>query len=147
MPCRIVIGLRVATYIHIGVHPLLIAFFAVGGEEDADCGLVVARVVVVQTAEGVAVLAGEAFAGGHATETARVVAQVAIGTVGLIASEGGAACGVADGGDDATERVGQEHVGRLGGQARQFPDQTSIHTLDLQERLPSLAILSLFSQK
>ncbi len=106
MPCRVIIGLRVAPHIHIGVHPHRVAFFAVGGEEDADCGLVVARVVVVQTAEGVAVLASEAFAGSHAGETTGVVAPVAVGAVYLVASEGGAACGVADGGDDATERVG-----------------------------------------
>src|SRR5579884_1607746 len=106
LPRRVIVGLRVATHVHVGVHALLVAFFAVGGEEDTDGGLVVARVVVVQATEGVGVLAGEAFAGSHAGEAARVVTQVAVGAVGLVARERGAACCVAEGGDHAAEWVG-----------------------------------------
>src|SRR5579885_3272318 len=117
LPRRIIVRLRVAPHIHIGVHPLLIAFFAIGGEEDTDGGFVIARVVVVQAAEGVGVLAGEAFAGSHAAETARVVAPVAVGAVSLVAREGRAASSVAEGGHHAAEWLSQQDVGRLGTQA------------------------------
>src|SRR5579885_2948141 len=129
LPRRIIVRLRVAPHIHIGVHPLLIAFFAIGGEEDTDGGFVIARVVVVQAAEGVGVLAGEAFARCHAGEAARVVAQVAVGAVGLVAAEGGAACCGTEGGDHAAEWVGQQDVGRRRTQARQFPDQTTVEAV------------------
>src|SRR5579885_1439289 len=129
LPRWVVVRFRVASHIHIGVHPLLITFFAVGGEEDADGWLVVARVVVVQAAEGVAVLAGEAFARCHARKAARVVAQVAVGAVGLVAAEGGAACCGTEGGDHAAEWVGQQDVGRRRTQARQFPDQTTVEAV------------------
>src|SRR5579884_4046377 len=129
LPRRVIVGLRVATDVHVGVHALLIAFFAIGGEEDADGWLVVARVVVVQAAEGVAVLAAEAFARCHARKAARVVAQVAAGAVGLVAAEGGAACCGTEGGDHAAEWVGQQDVGRRRTQARQFPDQTTVEAV------------------
>src|SRR5579885_1439884 len=129
LPRRIIIGLRVASHIHVGVHPLLITFFAVGGEENADGWLVVARVVVVQAAEGVAVLAAEAFARCHARKAARVVAQVAVGAVGLVAAEGGAACWGSEGGDHTAQRVSQQDVGRRRTQARQFPDQTTVEAV------------------
>src|SRR5579885_2450783 len=143
LPRRIIVRLRVAPHIHIGVHPLLIAFFAIGGEEDTDGGFVIARVVVVQAAEGVGVLAGEAFARCHAGEAARVVAQVAVGAVGLVAAEGGAACCGTEGGDHAARWVGQHDVGGLGGQARQFADQVVVQTHDIQKPFPSPVILPL----
>src|SRR5579885_2598899 len=138
LPRRIIIGLRVASHIHVGVHPLLITFFAVGGEEDADGWLVVARVVVVQAAEGDAVLAAEAFARCHARKTARVVTQVA---VGLVAAEGGAACCGTEGGDHTAEWVSQHNVGGLGGQARQFADQATVQIYGIQDHASPLRCL------
>src|SRR5579885_1978761 len=138
LPRWVVVRFRVASHIHIGVHPLLITFFAVGGEEDADGWLVVARVVVVQAAEGVAVLAAEAFARCHARKTARVVTQVA---VGLVAAEGGAACCGTEGGDHTAEWVSQHNVGGLGGQARQFADQATVQIYGIQDHASPLRCL------
>ncbi len=81
----------------------------VGGEEDPCRWVVVTRAVVVQPAEIVIVLAGEAFAGGHA---ARLVAVGTIRVVELVAHHTGAVDGIGARGQHAAECVGQQVVGR-----------------------------------
>src|SRR5882762_3519483 len=47
LPGRIVLGLRVAAHVGIGVHPLSIALLAVGGHEAPGDWIVIACVVIV----------------------------------------------------------------------------------------------------
>ncbi len=58
-------------------------------------------------------MAGVAFAGVHAAE---LVELVAVGAVELVAEHDGAACRVAEGGDDAAEQVGEQEAGTLAAQ-------------------------------
>ncbi len=81
----------------------------VGAEEDACRRVIVARTIIIQAGEAVIVLAGEAFAGGHA---ARLVAAAAVGIVELVAHHTGAIDRIGDGDQHAAECVGQQVVGR-----------------------------------
>jgi len=65
-------------------------------------------------------LAGVAFAGVHAAE---LVELVAVGAVELVAEHDGAACRVAEGGQDAAEGIGHEEGGSRRAAAAQFADE------------------------
>ncbi len=84
LPRRIGARLRVAAHIPIGVHPQDVALHHVRREEDTRHRVVVARHVVIQPADAIALLAREADAGG---QCARVVALVAVRPEQLLAHD------------------------------------------------------------
>src|SRR6266705_5020309 len=61
MPCRIILCLRVATHIGIGIHPLHVPLLRICRQEHAYLWVIVARVIVVQPRQTIVVLPGEAL--------------------------------------------------------------------------------------
>ncbi len=95
-----------------------IALLFVRREEHADHRIVVARDVIVQSGQGVVILAGEAF---RRVEVALGATRVAVGTKYLARLDGRPACRPADIGEDAAQRVGEQVEGAVG---IQVPNQT-----------------------
>ncbi len=119
LPGRIISALRIAAHVGIGVHPLQIALLFVRREENTHHRVVVARDVIVQSRQGVIVLAGETLG---RVEGALGATCVAVGTKHLAGLDGRSTCRPADIGEDAAQGVGEQVEGAVG---IQITDETA----------------------
>lgn len=106
----IVVRLRVVADVAVGVHPRRVAERFIRGEEDARDRVIVARDVVVQARGGIVILAGKALVGVLAHAGAVVRERRAVGREDLVTQQRRAAFGVADDGQYAAQRIGQEDI-------------------------------------
>src|SRR5260221_3120612 len=100
--------LGVAIDIGIRVHAGHVPTSGIRRQEDANEGVVVARVVVIQLGECVIVLAGIALGRG---DRALAIGIVAIGPIDLIAQHRRAARRIADAGDHTAQQIGEQEFG------------------------------------
>lgn len=108
-----------------------IALFLIRRQEHPSHRVVVSGDVVIQPGDRVIVLPRVAFVGVHA---AGLIALVAVGAVELVAEHGGAACRVAEGGQDAAEGVGHEKGGRRRA-AAQFAEEMACQAVVVRAAL------------
>ncbi len=106
MPRRVPHRLRIPPHIVIRVHPLQIALHCIRRQEAAHHWVIVPSVVVVQPG-GISILPRKTLVGSHSP---LAVTAIAVGTVDLIALDGGTACHGVEGRQDASEGVGQEEL-------------------------------------
>ena len=126
MAHRVYSAYRIATDIGVGIHALRVTLHTVRAEKAAHHRVIVARIVVIQPADGVLVLPGEALEGPHA---ALLVYLRAIGVIDTVALHGGTAWRVAEVCQHTAQQVRQEEGGRLAARARLLTNQTATHAV------------------
>ena len=108
MPTWITVRLRIPTHIPVRVLARSVPLFDIRREEHSCHLIIITGIVVIQPGQAVVVLPGEAFGGVDGTLK---ITRVAVGTIHLVAFDGGAACHVVETGQHAAQRIGQVEGG------------------------------------